>query len=143
MTSHFNCSQTHCASLSHTHVNAHILPTSYTSSHTHTQSCLCTCPPLHIHLTHTPLHLNLIPHTHTPSHIPQTYSSHTHPSHIHFTHIPHTHTHPNSHIRDTAGQERFRTLTNAYFRGAAVSVFTNHICLASLSNIIVKGKHDC
>ena len=27
----------------------------------------------------------------------------------------------NTTSRDTAGQERFRTLTNAYFRGAAVS----------------------
>ena len=25
-------------------------------------------------------------------------------------------------VRDTAGQERFRTLTNAYYRGAHVSI---------------------
>ena len=29
----------------------------------------------------------------------------------------------NSLIRDTAGQERFRTLTSAYYRGAMVSIF--------------------
>lgn len=133
MTSHFNCSQTHCASLSHTHVNAHILPTSYTSSHTHNHACAHAL--LFTSTLHTPHFTSISSLTHTHPHTSLTHTLHTHTSL--------THTHPNSHIRDTAGQERFRTLTNAYFRGAAVSVFTNHICLASLSNINLKGKHDC
>ena len=33
--------------------------------------------------------------------------------------------------RDTAGQERFRTLTTAYYRGAMVSVYANTMTLMS------------
>ena len=42
--------------------------------------------------------------------------------------------------RDTAGQERFRTLTNAYFRGAAVSQFTVH-CMICIHILICVYKH--
>lgn len=37
-------------------------------------------------------------------------------------------------IRDTAGQERFRTITTAYYRGAMVSLFF-HVCLLHVSLI--------
>lgn len=41
-----------------------------------------------------------------------------------------------SNFRDTAGQERFRTITTAYYRGAMVSVFWGFITLQ------VKVKHE-
>ncbi len=45
----------------------------------------------------------------------------------------HTPTHPHTNelpCRDTAGQERFRTLTHAYFRGADVSTYHTHPTLS-------------
>ena len=134
------CKCTHTTYFIHLHTNMPMhIPSSSHPPYTHPTSPQShPSHPLNTSLTHTL-------HTHTLTYTLQTHTSHlTHPSHNHTLHAhPHTplthtlhthpsHTHPNSHIRDTAGQERFRTLTNAYFRGAAVSVFTNQICLASL-----------
>ena len=44
--------------------------------------------------------------------------------------------------RDTAGQERFRTLTNAYFRGAAVSQFTVY-CMICIHMVVCVYKCVC
>ena len=38
--------------------------------------------------------------------------------------------------RDTAGQERFRTLTNAYFRGAAVSIACVYLVTDNVEDIL-------
>lgn len=40
-----------------------------------------------------------------------------------------------SNFRDTAGQERFRTITTAYYRGAMVSIFQGFVTLPMIEKL--------